>query len=122
MERYTEKAKEALSLAEEAAQDLGTGTIGTEHILSALLGEADCVAVRILSSIGVSCEDLKNDLNKFFENIDHILTAAAAHFNSNQLNMGIEPLRVQFNGFIKMFAGLIQIFSKSAPTLLRNGI
>ena len=61
-------------------------------------------------------------LDKFFENIDHILTAAAAHFNSNQLNMGIEPLRVQLNGFIKVFAGLFKILAEAAPAFPGNGI
>ncbi len=41
--------------------------IGTEHLLAALLGEIDCVAVRILSSAGVSCEDVRRDLKKFVE-------------------------------------------------------
>ena len=41
--------------------------IGTEHLLGALLGESDCVAVRILSSIGISCDDIRRDLKKFLE-------------------------------------------------------
>lgn len=32
MERYTEKAKEALILAAEAAEETGSRTVGTEHI------------------------------------------------------------------------------------------
>ncbi len=39
--------------------------IGTEHLLSALLGERDCVAVRILENLGVSVSDLKNDVSAF---------------------------------------------------------
>ena len=39
MERYTEKAKEALVLAGEAAEDLGSRTVGTEHLLVGLIEE-----------------------------------------------------------------------------------
>ncbi len=49
----------------------GQNYIGTEHILCALLVENDCVAVRILTSIGVSCEDIRNDLNNYFGNTTH---------------------------------------------------
>ncbi len=45
----------------------GHAAIGTEHLLSALLGESDCVAVRILSSMGVSVEDIKRDLKHFLD-------------------------------------------------------
>ena len=39
MERYTEKAKKALMLAGEAAEDLGSRSIGTEHLLVGLIEE-----------------------------------------------------------------------------------
>ena len=39
MERYTEKAKEALILAAEAAEETGSRTVGTEHILVGLMKE-----------------------------------------------------------------------------------
>ena len=41
MAQYTEKAQEALVLASEAAEDMGSPVIGTEHILVGLIeGEA----------------------------------------------------------------------------------
>ncbi len=45
----------------------GQTYIGTEHLLSALLGESDCVAMRILSSMGVSAEDIKRDIRIFLD-------------------------------------------------------
>ncbi|MBQ1230065.1 MAG: ATP-dependent Clp protease ATP-binding subunit, partial [Clostridia bacterium] len=47
------------------AQRLGQGNIGTEHLLLALLGERDCVAIRILENLGVSIHDLKNDVLQY---------------------------------------------------------
>ncbi|MBE6585284.1 MAG: ATP-dependent Clp protease ATP-binding subunit [Ruminococcaceae bacterium] len=45
----------------------GQSYIGTEHLLSALLGEEDCVAVRILSSMGVSVEDIRRDIKNLMD-------------------------------------------------------
>ena len=56
MERYTEKAKEALGLAGEAAADLGSRTIGTEHILVGLIEEGSGTAAKVLEANGVKLE------------------------------------------------------------------
>ena len=86
MERYTPQAKEALSLAVEMAESLNQNAaytprarrviensyreavrfkaaqIGTEHILIAILREGDCVASRLLNTIGISVQKLYIDL------------------------------------------------------------
>ena len=41
--------------------------IGTEHILLALVSDRDCVAVRILESLGVSPNDVKGDLESYID-------------------------------------------------------
>ena len=46
----------------------GQDYIGTEHLLLALLNVEDCVAVECLESIGVSAEDLKQDILNFLRN------------------------------------------------------
>ena len=56
MERYTEKAKEALILAGEAAKDLGSGTIGTEHLLVGLIEEGNGTAAKVLEANDVKLE------------------------------------------------------------------
>ncbi len=47
------------------AQRNGQDYIGTEHLLSALLGEGDCVAVRILEHLGISLSELRQELSGF---------------------------------------------------------
>ncbi len=56
MERYTEKAKEALVLAGEAAEDLGSRTIGTEHLLVGLIEEGNGTAAKVLEANEVKLE------------------------------------------------------------------
>jgi len=61
----TPRTKSIIESALYESQHGGQDYIGTEHLLLALLGERDCVAVRILESIGVSTVDLRNDLLAF---------------------------------------------------------
>ena len=52
-EKFSERARRVLSLAQEEAQRFNHNYIGTEHILLGLVREADGVAAKVLSSLGV---------------------------------------------------------------------
>ena len=39
--------------------------IGTEHLLLSLLSDKECIAVRIIESLGISASDLKNDVETY---------------------------------------------------------
>ena len=56
MDRFTEKAREAISLAEDAAASLGHNYVGTEHLLLGLLHEGTGVAARVLDECGIKEE------------------------------------------------------------------
>ncbi len=43
------------------------GLIGTEHLLLALLRMRDCVAVKLLSSLGVQCDEMRSDLEEILD-------------------------------------------------------
>ena len=47
--KFTPRAEESLRLAQEAAQDLGHGYVGCEHLLLGLLREEEGIAHRVLS-------------------------------------------------------------------------
>src|SRR5262249_6752632 len=55
-ERFTERAKKVLTLAQEEAERSKVSYIGTEHLLLALLREADGLAAHVLTSLGVDEE------------------------------------------------------------------
>jgi len=55
-ERFTDRARRVLVLAQEEARLLDHGFIGTEHILLGLLSERDGVAGRALTQVGVSLD------------------------------------------------------------------
>ncbi|MDO5350497.1 MAG: ATP-dependent Clp protease ATP-binding subunit [Lachnospiraceae bacterium] len=53
IDRFTAKAREAISLAVDAAETLGHGYVGTEHLLIGLLHEGTGVAAKVLAESGV---------------------------------------------------------------------
>ena len=59
-ERFTDRARRVVVLAQEEARTLNHNYIGTEHILLGLLREGDGVAARVLQRIGVSSEAVRD--------------------------------------------------------------
>jgi hypothetical protein len=55
-QRFTDRARRVLVLAQEEARLLNHGFIGTEHILLGLLHEGEGVAANVLTSVGVSLD------------------------------------------------------------------
>jgi ATP-dependent Clp protease ATP-binding subunit ClpA len=52
-EKFTERARRVLSLAQDEAQRFNHNYIGTEHLLLGLVREGDGVAAKVLSNLGV---------------------------------------------------------------------
>jgi ATP-dependent Clp protease ATP-binding subunit ClpC len=55
-ERFTDRARRVLTLAQEEARLLGHSFIGTEHILLGLMREGEGVAAEAIGSFGISLE------------------------------------------------------------------
>jgi ATP-dependent Clp protease ATP-binding subunit ClpC len=58
-ERFTERAKQVVVLAQEEARALKHNYIGTEHILLGLLREEEGLAARVLESLDVTVEEVR---------------------------------------------------------------
>jgi ATP-dependent Clp protease ATP-binding subunit ClpC len=61
-ERFTNRARHVVVLAQEEARRLQHNYIGTEHILLGLLGEPDGVAYRALESFGMSLDETRDEV------------------------------------------------------------
>ena len=59
---YTPRAERVLEESRQQAQDFRSVRIGTEHILLAMLGELDCVATRLLHTMGIQIQKLQTEL------------------------------------------------------------
>jgi ATP-dependent Clp protease ATP-binding subunit ClpA len=58
-ERFTERAKKVLTLAQEEAERSHHSYIGTEHLLLGLLREHDGLAAHVLANLGVDIEGVR---------------------------------------------------------------
>src|ERR687894_1917108 len=61
-ERFTERARQVVVLAQEEARTLKHNYIGTEHILLGLLREEEGVAARILLDFDADSEKIRNEV------------------------------------------------------------
>jgi ATP-dependent Clp protease ATP-binding subunit ClpC len=55
-ERFTDRARRAVVLAQEEARELGHSHIGTEHLLLGMLRDSSGVAASALTSLGITLE------------------------------------------------------------------
>jgi ATP-dependent Clp protease ATP-binding subunit ClpC len=63
-ERFTDRARRVLVLAQEEARLLNHNFIGTEHILLGLIHEGEGVAAKALESLGVSLEAVREKVEE----------------------------------------------------------
>ncbi|MBE6008597.1 MAG: ATP-dependent Clp protease ATP-binding subunit [Lachnospiraceae bacterium] len=80
LQDYTPRTKKIIEQSVAEAYKMGTGYVGTEHILMALLRENDCIAVKILESLGVVSQKLFDDIL--------IMLGEGESASSNQAGMG----------------------------------
>jgi ATP-dependent Clp protease ATP-binding subunit ClpA len=62
-ERFTDRARRAMALAQEEAR-LRHGGVGTEHILLGLIQEGEGIAAKALESLGISLETVRQQVQE----------------------------------------------------------
>jgi ATP-dependent Clp protease ATP-binding subunit ClpA len=63
-ERFTDRARRVVALAQEEAKRLDHSYLGTEHILLGLLREGDGVAAKALESLGISLDVVRQQVEE----------------------------------------------------------
>ena len=63
-ERFTERAREVVVLAQEEARLLKHNYIGTEHLLLGLLREEEGLAARVLASLDVTLDNVRGQVEQ----------------------------------------------------------
>jgi len=61
-DRFTDRSRRVVVLAQEEARMLNHDTIGTEHLLLGLIHEGEGVAARALESLGISLEAVRQEV------------------------------------------------------------
>jgi hypothetical protein len=75
-ERFTDRARRAVVLAQEEARRLQHNYIGTEHILLGLVHDGEGIAARSLGSFGITLETARGEIEKI---VGRGQEASAAH-------------------------------------------
>lgn len=76
-ERFTDRARRVMVLAQEESRGLNHSWIGTEHILLALMSEKEGIAARVFTDLGVDLPSLREQVTKIVgvgasSSVDHI--------------------------------------------------
>ena len=66
-ERFTDRARRVVVLAQEEARMRNHDEIGTEHILLALIREGDGVAAHVLSDLGADLDEAREQVIRLLE-------------------------------------------------------
>jgi ATP-dependent Clp protease ATP-binding subunit ClpC len=75
-ERFTDRARRVLVLAQEEARLLNHGFIGTEHILLGLLSEGEGLAAKALASLEISLDAVREQVSQTILPAAHTLTGS----------------------------------------------
>src|SRR2546421_11530462 len=59
-DKFTERARRVLTLAQEEAQRFNHNYIGTEHLLLGLVREGEGVAAKVLSNLGIELTKVRS--------------------------------------------------------------
>ena len=89
--KFTPRAEEALRLSQEAAQEMGHGYVGTEHLLLGLLREEEGLAHRVLTEYGLTDEMICSILQR---SVGHGLSGAAPSQGLTPRAKGVVELAV----------------------------
>src|SRR3954453_15179463 len=60
--RFTPRARQALTLAEESARGVPHSYVGTEHVLLGVIDEGNNLALRVLEALEIEAADLRTEL------------------------------------------------------------
>jgi ATP-dependent Clp protease ATP-binding subunit ClpA len=63
-ERFTDRARRVVVLAQEEARMLDHNYIGTEHLLLGLINEGEGIAAQALEALGISLADARRDIEE----------------------------------------------------------
>ena len=71
-ERFTERARQVIVLAQAEARALKHNYIGTEHLLLGLLREEEGLAARVLASFGITLDEVRAEVTRIIGQGDEV--------------------------------------------------
>jgi ATP-dependent Clp protease ATP-binding subunit ClpC len=72
-EKFTERARKVLTMAQEEAVRLRHNYIGTEHLLLGLVREGNGLAAKVLTELGLNLETIRDDVESIIGHGERIV-------------------------------------------------
>lgn len=113
-ERFTERARRILTLAQEEARRLAHDYIGSEHILLGLIREGEGMACEVLNQLGINLESVRIEVEKHISKGSGIPTMGNATFTPHAkrvLEMAVDEARTLNHNYVgteHLLLGLIR--------------
>ena len=128
-ERFTERARKILAIAQEEAKNLNHDYLGTEHILLGLIREGEGVAAEVLRNMGIEFETIRLEIEREAPSGGALAILGNVPFTPNSkkvLELAVEDARNMGHNYIgteHLLLGLIREGeSIGAKILLKFGV
>lgn len=119
-DRFTEKAKHALSAAQSYAENMGAGYVGSEHLLLGLFDEKTGAASCYLTDRGIRQEAVFDELNELFDPPGHPGSVADYTPRAKRiLQISVHEAENLGNGYIDTEHILLAIFREGQNVACR---
>lgn len=109
-EGFTPRAKEILESSVQEAKRFHTFLVGTEHILIAMIKEQDCVAARLMNTLGLNIQKMYYD----------IITAMGKDFNQYKQDLQNNKMTKSGSGNSKNSSPMISQFTTDLNELAKE--
>ncbi|MBU1262074.1 ATP-dependent Clp protease ATP-binding subunit, partial [bacterium] len=128
-ERFTERARKILAIAQEEAKNLNHDYLGTEHILLGLIREGEGVAAEVLRNMGIEFETIRLEIEREAPPGGALAILGNVPFTPNSkkvLELAVEEARNMGHNYIgteHLLLGLIrEVESIGARILIKSGV
>ena len=125
-ERFTERARQVVVLAQDEARALRHNYIGTEHLLLGLLREEEGIAARVLGELGVTVDEVRAQVGRIVGQGDEEVDTGQIPFTPRAkkvLELALreaQALGHQYIGTEHVLLGLLRLTSGTAHVALRD--
>ena len=124
-ERFTERARQVVVLAQEESRRLKHNYIGTEHLLLGLLREEEGIAARVLGRLDVTADEVRAEIDRVIGQGDEVtsgqipFTPRAKHALERSLREAL-ALNHKYIGTEHVLLGVVQEENGVAARILEE--
>ena len=98
-ERFTDRARKVMQLANQEAQRFNHEYIGTEHILLGLVKEGSGVAANVLKNLEVDLRKIRLEVEKLVQSGPEMVTVGKRFGRMVSNHQGVPAVEVQHGGW-----------------------